>query len=728
MLFLYNRLIVWSWLYVVQVVSTLKPHIDDYGILFKDNGDISISGKEYIVLLDINVDSLLESLQPISRTIRNIKRGVSDEIYAFDQLKPRRGNKALPFNEDETKIRRQDVEYNDTKIYSDITNTLTSSLQQHLKFLVSDIQNRQSEVEDFLRSLGKYNVENKNSTRTKRGLCNGCGSILSYVLGLSTEAELADTNEALTRYQDLSETIRKTVNMHTKIIKQSEVQIGKIESNVNRISTCLIQVEQDMSVLNRHLQRVEQVEYTLAHSVTMINSITYTSQAISDMANTFTNIKLGLEEMSQGRLSTHLMPPDIVLNIVQEIINKNLRAMFPATAEYLELWYAYIKIIPLPHSTLSFAISFPLEGDPHLNLKLYKIISLPHPISKDITLNYKNIPTYLAVSEDHTLYMEMNSINMCKRHNDKYICPIETPIYKEPAQSCALALFKNKDSNKICNKFFGPRLQKPIVIKAEGTWIYATNQAFELILNCPTFTNTLTIQIGSGTLNIEPNCRLTSKYFIIPSSLETHGHNIEKKFGLIHKFNLTLSDVELKGIVALNSTPLLSELMAVSNNKLDTTRVNSEISKLNYISKIRQANTYTGSFGTAIGSISFIIIGILIFMMCCFWKVSVKETKIDTKKKRMSCTLSYKNRNKNKSNLGPIELAENIDLEDEFNISDTTEDLQIEDQMLTNDIYRPRQFENVHSLPVPSPRCMQKSTYHHKRKYHEHVDTNTADK
>ena len=116
--------------------------------------------------------------------------------------------------------------------------------------------------------------------------------------------------------------------------------------------------------------------------------------------------------------------------------------------------------------------------------------------------------------------------------------------------------------------------------------------------------------------------------------------------------------------------------------------------------------------------------------MCWFWKVSVKETKIDTKKNRMSCTLSYKSRKNNKNRLGPVELAENIDLEDEFNISDTTEDLQIEDQRLTDDIYRPinRQFENVHSLPVPSPRSMHRSTYHQKRKYHEHIDTNTTDK
>ena len=88
------------------MVSTNKPHIEDYGILFKKGGDISISGQEYIVLLDINVNSLLDSLYPITKTIRNIKRGLDDEIYAFNQLKPRRGNKALPYNEEDTKPTR----------------------------------------------------------------------------------------------------------------------------------------------------------------------------------------------------------------------------------------------------------------------------------------------------------------------------------------------------------------------------------------------------------------------------------------------------------------------------------------------------------------------------------------------------------------------------------------------------------------------------------------------
>ena len=147
-----------------------------------------------------------------------------------------------------------------------------------------------------------------------------------------------------------------------------------------------------MSVLNRHIQRIEAIEYTLAHSLTMVNALSYAANNVNDMANEFINLKLGLDKMNQGSLGTYLVPPEIVLNIVQEIIKKNLRAMFPATFNYLELWYAYIKVIPLPHSTLSFAISFPLEGDPHLKLNLYKVTSIPHPINEHLTLNFKGLP------------------------------------------------------------------------------------------------------------------------------------------------------------------------------------------------------------------------------------------------------------------------------------------------------------------------------------------------
>ena len=130
-----------------------------------------------------------------------------------------------------------------------------------------------------------------------------------------------------------------------------------------------------------------------------------------------------------------------------------------------------------------------MEGDPHLKLNLYKVISIPHPVNEHLTLNYNDLPKYLAISEDQTLYMEMDNMNTCRNHNNNYICPIETPIYKETSESCALSIFKNKSNDISCSKHFGPKLQKPIVLKTEGTWIYATNQAFELVINCPSYTN-----------------------------------------------------------------------------------------------------------------------------------------------------------------------------------------------------------------------------------------------
>ena len=118
---------------------------------------------------------------------------------------------------------------------------------------------------------------------------------------------------------------------------------------------------------------------------------------------------------------------------------------------------------PLPHNELSFVISIPLIGDPRLNMKLYEIISIPTPIKKGFTINYSNLPAYIGVTDDRTLYaeLELADLELCRKFDTNYLCPVAFPIFRNNAPSCSLDLFNNLSGEKTCNKKFSPRLSRP---------------------------------------------------------------------------------------------------------------------------------------------------------------------------------------------------------------------------------------------------------------------------
>ena len=664
------------------------------GISFRKLGLIEHSGESYYILADIDVEGLLSTIEPIRKSILKINTNLNNNLEQFNSLKQIRTKKVLQVDKP-VEVDRRNVTYT-THNLDYATDALTDSLQEHIKFMIADLLERQMQLENYMVTLGHHITVNENNiARTTRALCDGCGSLISYIFGLTTNEELRNTNEALERMEKLGENTRNIVNLHTSILNTSTIHIQKIQRHVTRITNMLYSVNNDITVIGKHVEHVNQVQFTIVNSLTLTNGLAYASSALNDLTSQFLNLKLGIDQMRKGFLNTHLVPPETILQIIQEIINKNLKALWPATREYIVPMYKYIQVKSLPHNNLSFLIQIPLEGVPSVQLNLYKIIQIPHPVDDKLVINYSNLPKYFSISDDQTLYVEQNQLKSCRSYEELYVCPIDKPIYRTEIVSCALALYKGIENENVCTKHFGPALTRPLVERTDLGWMYSSSFPIDITLICPDITSMVKLPIGSGVLNIPDKCRVTSKHFIIPSSVSTRGTDLVVNVSLVSPFKLKLTKIEWDDIRLLNESNISEQLIAINNDRLPLKGLKNKIDQLKYIESVRKMNMVASSSGVTIGSISFVLVVILFIIMYLFVKTARNNNHNGTGDLRAENLLNQYRKRREEKRL--LKLQMQADAEEETPLEDIN---QSETVMLSH-----RPLHSSPNSPTPQPRA-----------------------
>ena len=594
-----------------------KCHVtsaESASVLFKDRGNLELSGRSYYVILEINLNNLLDSIAPIGLGIEEITNGLDSELNYLESQLPRRTNKRLIPESDQNVTR-----------FDQLYEVLSETMREHLRFLTKDLMQRHHGLLDFVRSLENSENDEVGGHRDARGLVDGGGSLLSWIFGLATENEISETNEILERASNLGEESRKMLNLHTKILNNSAVQFEMIKTHLNRVDDCLDQVRNNVLVLSNYILNNNNHQFRMEHSLIITNSLAYASSAITDLATQFITLKQGLNKLRQGYINSELMPPDEILNLISQISKKNLNPILPPSEEYLPALYKYIRVQSLPHSPLSFIISIPLEGDPRIHLKVYEIFSLPHPINNQLTLTYTDLPRYIAISDDRRIFIEYESLDSCRHHGQKYLCPIEVPVYREGAPSCALSLFKGLKDTTDCQKHFSPALVRPLLTRTSAGWLYSISQEDKITITCMGDVSSVIVKPGSGKINVKDNCKITSRQFLLPGSADTGGEIRIYNVSTVEPFHLNLSNSEIESVNLLNSSAIFDDVMSLAHNKLSLKSLQGEMKNLKYVKKMRQINSITGNAGLSLAVISFISVIIIFVIIITFCKVAEKE-------------------------------------------------------------------------------------------------------
>ena len=678
------------------------------GITFKPIGGIEHSGHHYYVLFEIDVHGLMAAIEPIKRSIIKVQGNLKANLQMLNSLKPLRANWVIV---EDQPVRAEDREKDpsltipqDSKL-NYVTTALTDSIQDHITFITEDILERQRELENYLLAIGQHishESEDNKILRARRALCDGCGQAISWIFGLTTDSELRDTNEALERLSKLGEDTRKMVNLHTTILNSSSIHMAKISKQVNRITNLLYTVNEQVSLIGRHVENTDQIQFTVINSVTLLSSLSYASEALGELRGRFINLKLGIDQMRGGYLNTGLVPPQTLLTIIQEIINQNLKSLWPATTDYIVQMYRYISVKSLPHNNLSFVIQIPLEGIPSIRLNLYKIIQIPHPLDTKLVIHYTELPRYFSISDDHSLFTEQQTLSSCRNYEDLFVCPIDNPLYTAEVSSCTLALFKGITNTEICIKHFGPALTRPLVKRTDLGWMYSTSFNIKVTLICPDSTTIVNLPVGSGVLNMPDQCRASSQYFIIPSSVNTHGKNIVTNISIVSPFKLRLTNVEWEDITLLNNSKIGLELIKINNDKLPLKGLKDKISQLKYLKSQQKISMVTSNSGLTIGIICLILIAIIFVVIYLFIRTARNQIN--------------NNREGNANRIGDNTMAESLlaeyqrrrrarQLQRVERQLDSEDNVPLEDVSNTDTVERyDRRLHSSPNSPVPLPR------------------------
>ena len=655
----------------IEIESKSSP------LLFKQRGKVEISGRSYHTILEVSVEGLIDTLTPIGEGIQEINQGLEIQLQRLETTDAARRSHLL------------EIEYNNSSNsgpFLALSVAMNGHMRDHLRFLMADLKDKHEQLNSFLQTIGKAEMEPVTKTspsRQTRGLIDGGGKILNWLLGVATEDEVVDTQDLINKVTELAEKTRVEVNLHSEILNTTAINFDKIDDHMGKLSECLNQVKSNVISLSDMIDRDIARTHSIVHAIIMTNSLAYASSALTDLANQFLNLKIGLNRFRSGYLSPEIIPPSTILKLIEVITGQNLHPIYPANAEYLPLLYKFIKVDAIPLRPLSFIISVPLTGDPKITLELYEIFNMPHPVSAKLTMTYSNIPKYLAVSDDRQIYQTFESMESCRHHGSYFLCPTDLAVYRDIAPSCALNLFRGF-SDEHCDRHFSGPLHRPELVKTDLGWLYSFSKSSNISITCPHNTTMVRIPLGSGRLHTGPHCKISGKEFILPSEAEPTGDPISFKAGLVAPFMVRLSEGELEKIELMESSDILTNIMTLNNDKLPLKSLKNEVRQLAYIKKMRQINSITANTGIALSTLSFIGVIFIIVIIVCFVRVASKQ-------KHRRQIVQYFNQGERGEAAAILPLAENI--KSERVMTDHLEQVDIEDEDL-----RLRNF-NMHQSP-----------------------------
>ena len=159
-----------------------NPQPTSVSILFRPEGVLLVSGRNYLVPIILEKDSLLSLTIPVKTALSTISS-------LYDQVTEDSRNI--------TKSRGRDS--NDRFATS---NLIPQSIHSHLALLLKDVEDREDKIRAFLRALG----EEIPVRRKTRGLLNAAGELSKFLFGTFTEKEQIETQKLVEQLESLTKT------------------------------------------------------------------------------------------------------------------------------------------------------------------------------------------------------------------------------------------------------------------------------------------------------------------------------------------------------------------------------------------------------------------------------------------------------------------------------------------------------------------------------------------
>ena len=348
--------------------------------------------------------------------------------------------------------------------------------------------------------------------RTKRGLLDIGGSLLSAVFGVSTEQELRNARDKL----------QGEIKEVAHISEIVQIQALKAES---RMKDALTHIKSATESLLSVQLRENRLESFVQCSIILEHIEAVTLHLYDLMRETSTHKTL---------LQRGIVPQVLTASQLKEIILKGLDTFrsysFPLSLNELNN-KNISEFLRLLHSEKSDRSGYFHVFFPFINRdRQYDLVKLtPFPFiantlgqqnNKTVLVAGVDLPTYIAIGiEDH---VEIESIEKCSTtvNSTQFLCAQKMPAVSNSIGKCSVNILKNETSKALENCDYRQiKLKNGYMAKyIDGTWFIIIQDPQVATIECPDSKySKRKLNEYVGTIVVRPPCSLSTPTFTLPT-------------------------------------------------------------------------------------------------------------------------------------------------------------------------------------------------------------------
>ena len=307
-----------------------------------------------------------------------------------------------------------------------------------------------------------------------------------------------------------------------KGVKENNRAIHLITTQLKTTAASIKQTFEDMTML---LVQQLQVSTTLNHQLE--------------------ELKLGIIDLANGKLSPLLIPLEILtstLTDIQSILSKKYSGFVVAMNYASEMYHHSNFLYTRNNSVLYLTLKVPIVYS-DVSLDLFKIISKPVPInetSKHAT-QLLDLPDYFAITQNQQFFVHMTQSQVDTCVGSKHIyCHLNLPLQPVLQDACTLALYANNPEKvkNSCNlRFVHNAIQPEIMeLSSKQVLLYDTNV---LSLECNS-QHQMIKGCNFCLFDMPCHCSISSPHFYLPPWLMSCKNKTYDKLTTLHPVNLVL--------------------------------------------------------------------------------------------------------------------------------------------------------------------------------------------
>ena len=368
----------------------------------------------------------------------------------------------------------------------------------------------------------------------KRSVLPFVGEAMSFLFGTVSDKDLENINKNIDILASNQQEILHDLEFTMSVLNATRIEVSKNRRSIMSIIEIIMELDEKIdrleSILEKKLAWLEQFVHTVFQLQFLIDELKLSTQ---DLIIYLDNLKLEIDMLAVNRMSTGLIKPTDLRNILIEIESKIPNNFGIPVDPKLDIWHYYKTISCSAHfkdNQVRIVFEIPLIRTVD-KFEVYKVINLPIAIPKDsiqdfsFTSKYGIDTEYFMISKNRVKYSLLNLLEFrqCANRHIPY-CRVQSPFYRTSmSTSCIIALFTNNTDVRVnhCNNVVTDDILPRAEYIDRGMWVILTRDIMTFTVNCNNIhPYSVTINCPFGILKLNNTCKAFNEFFDIPEYYE----------------------------------------------------------------------------------------------------------------------------------------------------------------------------------------------------------------